>query len=254
MDAKESEVYLGILLFSVLLAIIIGAFTISYFKQHRKLNREKIRAEIYASEEEKKKIASDLHDDLGPILATIKIYVNALSPNSDKDRDLVQHINKYLDGGIMRAKVIANGLMPNTLQRKGLQKALEEYIFNIESYVQFKIDYVFPDMQLSLKSDSELNIYRVIQEIITNTIRHSKASTLQLTFERREDNLLIHTADNGIGFGYTDHNFVSTGYGISNIKSRIEMLEGKYSIYSRPGEGIRYAFSIPLQKNSQSEQ
>lgn len=253
MHAQESEIYLGILLFSVLLAMIITGFTVSYFKQHRKLTREKIKAEIYTSEEERKKIASDLHDDLGPILAAIKIYVNALSAQSERDQELIRNINKYLDRGIMRVKVIANGLMPNTLRRKGLLHALEEYIINIGSYVQFKVDYHLPDMQLSLKSDSELNLYRVMQEIITNAIKHSKASRLQLSFERREDNLLINIADNGVGFDYTGHNFVSTGYGISNIKSRIEMLDGKYNIYSRPGEGIRYTFIIPIQKNSTGE-
>jgi len=248
MDAKESEVYLRILLFSVLLAIIIIGFTVSFFKQQRKLNKEKIRAEIYTSEEERKKLASDLHDDLGPILATIKIYVNALSKKDDQDKQLIDNINKYLDGGIMRVKIMANGLMPNTLQRKGLQKALEEYVFNIEAYVQFKIHFIFPDMELSLGPEAELNIYRVIQEVITNTIKHAKAGVLQLNFERKDNNLMIYTIDDGIGFGYTDHNFVSTGYGISNIKSRIEMLEGKYTIYSRPGEGIRYTFAVPLKK------
>jgi two-component system, NarL family, sensor kinase len=253
MDAKESEVYLGILLFSILLAIIIIGFTVSYFKQHRKLNREKIKAEIYTSETEKKKIASDLHDDLGPILATIKIYVNALSLKEGQDKELIKNINKYLDGGIMRVKTMANGLMPNTLQRKGLKQALEEYIFNIETYVKFNITLHFPEMKLQLGSTAELNIYRVIQEIITNTIKHSKASELRLNFEKKDNNLLIQTSDNGCGFAYTDHNFNSTGYGISNIKSRIEMLEGKYNIYSRPGEGISYAFFLPLNKLQQSE-
>ena len=249
MDAKENEVYLGVILFSVLFAIIIIGFTVSYFKQHRKLHREKIKAEIYTSEEERKKIASDLHDDLGPILATIKIYVNALSQQVIKDKELIQHINKYLDGGISRIKIMANGLMPNTLQRKGLQHALEEYIFNIETYIDFKISFIFPEMKLLLSCDSELNIYRIIQEIITNTIKHSKATSLHLVFEQLENYLIIHTADDGVGFGYSDINFISTGYGISNIKSRIEMLNGKYTIHSRLGEGIRYTFSIPLNKS-----
>jgi two-component system NarL family sensor kinase len=253
MDAKESEVYLGILLFSVLMAIIIIGFTVSYFKQYRKLNREKIEAEIYTSETEKKKIASDLHDDLGPILATIKIYVNALTLNNGPDRELIKNINKYLDGGIEQIKTLANGLMPNTLQRKGLKKALEEYVFNIETYVKFNINLNFPTMKLQLTNNAELNIYRIIQEIITNTIKHSNATELKLNFEKKENSLMIYTYDNGCGFSYTEHNFNSTGYGISNIKSRIEMLYGKYTVYSRPGEGTSYTFWLPLNKHLQSE-
>jgi two-component system, NarL family, sensor kinase len=251
MDAEESKIYIRILIFSVLLAIIIIGFTVSFFKQQRKFNKEKIKAEIRTSEEERKKLSSDLHDDLGPILATIKIYVNALSQKNDGDKDLISNINKYLDGGIMRIRAMANGLMPNTLQRKGLKKALEEYIFNIESYVPFEIHFLFPDLQLSLTSEAELNMYRIIQEVITNTIKHSKATVLQLNFEKKENTLMIYTIDNGVGFEYTDHNFVSSGYGLSNIKSRMEMLEGKYTIYSRPGEGIRYTLAVPIIKHLQ---
>src|SRR3954470_4830774 len=108
MDAEESKIYLRILIFSGLLAIILIGFMASFFKQQRKFNKEKIKAEIRTSEEERKKLSSDLHDDLGPILATIKIYVNALSQKIDGDKELISNINKYLDGGIMRIRAMAN--------------------------------------------------------------------------------------------------------------------------------------------------
>lgn len=249
MDPQESKIYLRVLVFCVLLAIIIAGFIISFVRQQKKLIHEKLMAEINTSEEERKKLSSDLHDDLGPVLATIKIYVNALSQQDERDKKLIANINKYLDGGIMHVRTMANGLLPNTLQRKGLQKALEEYVDNITLYVPFEIHLLFQEPLPDLNEEASLNIYRIIQEIITNTIKHSRAKVLQLNFERRNNTLEIYTEDDGVGFDYTDHNFVPGGNGLSNIKSRIEMLKGKCTIYSREGEGARYVLAIPITKH-----
>jgi two-component system, NarL family, sensor kinase len=243
MDAEESKVYLKVLIFSLLLTVIIIGFVISFYRQQKKFNREKVKAEIRTTEAERKKLSSDLHDDLGPIMATIKIYVNALTQRTEQDREL---INKYLDNGINMIREMANMLMPKTLERSGLRKALEGYVFHIENYVPFKIHFFFPETELHYSKEEELNLYRIIQEIITNTIKHSAATALQLNFEAEDGNFMIYTSDNGNGFDYREHNFVSTGYGLSSIKSRVEILNGKYFLYSKPGEGVRYELAIPL--------
>jgi two-component system, NarL family, sensor kinase len=253
MDAEESKVYLKVLIFSLLLTVIIIGFVVSFYKQQKKFNREKVKAEIRTTEAERKKLSSDLHDDLGPIMATIKIYVNALTQHTDGDRHLISNINKYLDSGITMIREMANMLMPKTLERNGLRKALEAYVFNIENYVPFRIHFLFTEAELGFSKEAELNLYRIIQEIITNTIKYSEATILQLNFEVEDNNLMIYTSDNGKGFDYKEHNFVSTGYGLSNIKSRVEILNGKYFLYSRPGEGVRYELVIPVPGNKNEE-
>jgi signal transduction histidine kinase len=190
-----------------------------------------------------------LHDDLGPVLATIKIYVNALAPTNEEDKKLVGNINKYLDIGIVRIREMANVLMPKALERSGLQRALETYIAQIEQYVGFKIHFFCPETPLGLSKEAELHLYRVIQEIITNTIKHAKAGVLQIHLEVEDGHLKIYTSDDGAGFDYTGHNFVSAGYGLSNIKSRIELLAGKAIIRAGKGEGVRYELTVPLQMN-----
>jgi two-component system, NarL family, sensor kinase len=253
MDAEESKVYLKVLIFSLLLTIIIIGFVVSFYKQQKKFNREKVKAEIRTSEAERRKLSSDLHDDLGPIMATIKIYVNAITQHTDQDRHLIGNINKYLDNGITMIREMANMLMPKTLERNGLRKALEGYVFNIENYVPFSIHFLFTETELGFNKEAELNLYRIIQEIITNTIKYSQATILQLNFEVEDNNLMIYTSDNGKGFDYKEHNFVSTGYGLSNIKSRVEILNGKYFLYSRPGEGVRYELVIPMPGNKNAD-
>jgi two-component system, NarL family, sensor kinase len=249
MDEQESKIYLKVVVFSVLLAIILIGFVVSFFRQQKQFNKERVKAEIRTSEAERKKMASDLHDDLGPILATIKIYVNALTSANPQDKDLVTHINKYLDLGINRIREMANVLMPKALERSGLQRALESYITQIEQYVGFKIHFFCPETPLGLSKEAELHLYRVIQEVITNTIKHANAGVLQIHLEVEDDQLKIYTSDDGAGFDYTGHNFVSTGYGLSNIKSRIELLAGKTIIRAGVDEGVRYELTIPLQMN-----
>lgn len=249
MDTEESKVYLKVIIFSLFLTIIIIGFVVSFYKQQKKFSKEKVKAEIRTSEVERKKLSSDLHDDLGPILATIKIYVNSLTPQNGQDTQLVSNINKYLDNGIAMIRGMANTLMPKTLERNGLQKALESHIEHIENYTPFAIHFLANETLPQLDKEAELNIYRIIQEIVTNTIKHSKASTLQINVEVGEHTLKLFTQDDGQGFDYTDHNFTSTGNGLSNIKSRVEMLSGKCSIYAKPGGGVRYEIAIPILKN-----
>jgi signal transduction histidine kinase len=248
MDTEDKKVFIKILIFCSLLAALLIGFIVSFFKQQKKLNNEKIKAEINTSEEVKKKFATDLHDDLGPILATIKIYVNALTQKEISDKKLVKNLNTYLDLGISRVKAMANDLLPNTLQRKNLIMALEEYIAHIKTYVYFDIEFSYENFDVILNDEAKLNIYRIIQEIMTNTIKYSQAGKLKIKMVQKEYYLLITTIDNGVGFLYTDHNYVSSGYGISNIKSRVEVMDGTYTIFSRPGEGTKYLLAIPLKK------
>ncbi len=250
MDKEESKIYLRVLVFCLLLAIVIIGFIISFVRQQKKLVQEKLGAEINAREQEKKKLATDLHDDIGPLLAAIKLYVNALSQNEEKEKELIGNINKYLDNTVKHVRLMANGLTSNTLQRKGLLNALQEHISNIELYVPFEIHFLPEIAGVGLTEDAALNIYRIVQEIITNTIKHANAGVLEIALVKNNSNLEIWTSDDGVGFEYTDHNFVSTGNGISNIKSRVELLGGKYSLYSRNSEGTRFAIEIPIKRNS----
>jgi two-component system, NarL family, sensor kinase len=249
MDASESRIYLKVLVFSLLLATVLIGFVVSFYKQQKQFNKERVKAEIRTIEEERKKMSSNLHDDLGPVLATIKIYANAITSTNEQDMELVGSINKYLDKGINMIRGMANALLPRTLERNGLRSALEVYIAQIEQYVPFKIHFFFPDIFLGLSKEAELHLYRIVQEIITNTIKHAHASVLQINAEIEDGYLKIYTVDDGKGFDYTNHNFVQMGCGLSNIKSRVELLAGKSIMLAGKNEGVRYELIIPIQKS-----
>jgi signal transduction histidine kinase len=135
--------------------------------------------------------------------------------------------------------------MPNILQRKGLRKALEEFVANMEPIVHFEFHFVFPEFPTNLNKEMELNIYRIIQEIVTNTIKHSDCTRLEIIFSKSENNLYINSFDNGVGFNQSEMRLNTTGCGISNIKNRINLLNGKIAIQSNPLDGTKYSIVIP---------
>jgi signal transduction histidine kinase len=245
MGQKEINIYIGILIFSLLLLVIVVSYIVSYVNQTKRLNKEKLDAEVRGSELARKKISSDLHDDLGPVLATIKIYVNSITANSAKDIGLVQKINTNLDACLHQVRAMANTLMPNTLDRKGLKKAVEEFCENMETVVNFDIHLAFDNNFVVTNKDDEVNIYRIVQEIVTNTINHANAKALEIIFEANEHSLLISTIDNGRGFEHNEYNYNGKGCGLSNIKNRVHLLNGKVSIDTRPNEGVKYNITIP---------
>ena len=131
MDTQETKIYLAALIAAGVLGIVLLYFIITMIRQQRitqRLNREKIEAEILTLEKERQRIASDLHDDLGPILSAIKFKINAVESRSGEDTELIRKASEHVDETIHRIRQIAFNLMPNTLTRKGLLAATEELI------------------------------------------------------------------------------------------------------------------------------
>ncbi len=254
MDSEESKHYLRLFIFCVILAVVIASFVFAFFKQQSAFNKEKLKVVIHALESERIRLASDLHDDLGPVMATVRIYVNALSQSTINDKELTRQINDYLDNGIRLIRETANVLMPKALEKTGVLKALEDYIAHIEQYITFRIHFVFPAIALQLDRESELNIYRIVQEIITNTIRHAKATTLQIVFEIDNTQLIIFTNDDGVGFSTKQSDFISNGNGLSNIRSRIAIMNGHFTIHAQAGQGVQFELTIPLTNNRKQMQ
>jgi signal transduction histidine kinase len=159
---------------------------------------------------------------------------------------VLEKINTQLNNCLQLVREMANLLMPNILQRKGLRKALEEFIANIAPVVHFEIHFVFPEFNISFNKEKELNVYRIIQEIVTNTIKHSGCTKLEIIFSKSETAVLINSLDIGFGFHLDDILYATKGCGIANIRNRINLLNGKMQIDTKINEGTRYNISIPL--------
>lgn len=248
MHPEEQQLYEIILIAAIILAIITGYFIYSVIRQKNhvlKWQQNRIRAEIETLENERERIASDLHDELGPMLSAVKLQVNHLEPVDENEKKLLEKSSKHIDEIVKRFREISYDLLPNTLVRKGLLKAAEEFFGKMNDAHDLKIEFNYPT-ELAIPKEKEINIYRMLQEITHNTIKHAKAANLKINLHKTGTQLILHTKDDGCGFSYETKLNESSGLGLLNLQSRAEVLNGQMSINSQPGNGTEFYITIPV--------
>jgi two-component system NarL family sensor kinase len=248
MDTQEARIYFAIIISVVLIGIIILFFAFSIVRQQRRnmqLQRANILAEISAMEKERARIAADLHDDIGPVLSVVKFQVDNVDVvNADEKEQLIK-ASTHLDELIARMREVANNLMPSALKRKGLIVAIQEFISKAEESTGVRILFEHPH-ELKLTEEQSINIYRAIQEIVNNCMKHAKATELHIIFTQKKEMLTILCRDNGTGFDYSKMLREGSGIGLQSLKNRTEIVGGRLQVESRPGKGTAFLFEIPV--------
>jgi signal transduction histidine kinase len=232
---------------SIIITTIIIFFVIAIVMQQRKVSKwqqARIAAEINTLEAERKRIASDLHDELGPQLSAIKLQINHLEPSTEMETIVLEKSSVQIDNIIQRFREISYDLLPNTLVRKGFIKATEEFISKLKTLQTLNI--IFTSDDFSLEPAQEINLYRMLQEIIQNTIKHSRATTLQIQILKKDKSILLQTKDNGVGFNYNEKSLEAKGVGLLSLQSRGQILGGQLIVITQPGEGTMFQLEIPL--------
>ncbi|MDB5229665.1 MAG: putative signal transduction histidine kinase [Chitinophagaceae bacterium] len=237
MFKTEREIYIVLLIAAGVITIILVSFFILLLKQyraHKILFKEKMLAEITATEKERKKLAGDIHDDIGPLLAATRMQVKKASPEA------LDKAVTYIDDLMVQVRAISHTLMPVSLSRLGLVAAVKDFCDSVSSSGGLSITY---DLEETGLGENEIHLYRIIHEIVNNTLRHAEASLLHITIRKETRKLTIATADNGKG---TDMNHHNPGHGLKNIASRAELLGGDLYIETAPGKGMHFTLEIPL--------
>lgn len=197
--------------------------------ERKKLERNIISAVIQAEEKERERLSKDLHDVLGPLLSTIKIYLNELE-STDIEKEEKDKMRKYsvelVDEAISTARLISNNLMPSVISNFGLVKAIESFIKKVNRGNNFTVNFNAVNY-VPIEQTVELIIYRVINELVNNTIKHASAQNVDIMLELKDKNLILNYRDNGIGFNFNEMlNHPKAGMGLKNIMSRVKSLEG----------------------------
>jgi PAS domain S-box-containing protein len=202
-------------------------------KDHEKKNYLTI---IEAEEKERLRFSKELHDGLGPLLSTLKIYLEVFFTNPN-DSEVRERIESTLIESIKSVKEISNNISPYILENMGLVKAVGSFVEKIKFGKKLEIDF-HSNLSIRLKPEIEISIYRFTTELITNTLKHAQASKINIAIEENDNKLEIHYSDNGIGFNIEDVLLNSKGIGLYNLRSRIEKLGGKVEIKTVPDEGF----------------
>jgi signal transduction histidine kinase len=232
---------------SIIIGVVIMFFISAIVRQQRKVSlwqQARIAAEINTLEAERKRIAGDLHDELGPMLSAIKLQINHLEPEDETESAVLEKSSKQIDTIIQRFREISYDLLPNTLVRKGFIKATDEYISKLKILHHLEIDFNTNDF--SLTPEREVNLYRVIQEIMQNTIKHARATILNITIIKKDKSIFLQTKDNGIGFNYNEKSLEAKGVGLLSLQSRAQLLGGQLVVHTQPGSGTTFEIEIPI--------
>jgi len=203
----------------------------------------KISRTIFETEEkERNRFAQDLHDGLGALLSGIKMYLNMLQKDRakpDKQEELVSKAKELLGQAAQTAREIAHNIKPTELNQFGLSAALIAFIERIKVASNIQINFDASKLNVTLDEDIQFVLYRVVSELINNTLKHAGASSIDITIFAEKNLLRLMYADNGKGFDL-DSELKKTlrGMGINNVISRIKSINGKINLQSAPNKGF----------------
>lgn len=210
------------------------------------------KAVIEAEEQERRRIAGDLHDGLGQLFSAVKMNLSELAhritPDSrPEDQLLLDKTIAITDESCREIRSISHQMMPNILLKSGLVSAVRDFIDKIQSS-RLKIRVDTFGLQERLDPHIETVLYRVIQESVNNVIKHSGADTLDIQMHKEETEITITIEDNGKGFEVKDIEQFA-GIGLKNMMNRIAVLKGHIEFDSAPGKGTVVSVSLPVNGN-----
>ena len=266
-NKQKENLLIGSLLF-ILLGGIIATLTLKNSKKKIKLaEKDKeiatqknitflkeqelsiINAMVGGQEKERKRIAEDLHDNLGSVLATLKLHFENLKINREKKKinqeELFDKTESLIDQAYLKVRSIAHAKNAGVIANQALLMALQIMAEKISLADKIKIEVVHFGLNERLENSLEITVFRIIQELITNIIKHADAKNATINISLYDKNLNIIIEDDGKGFDINKVN-LKDGMGISSIKTRVKHLKGTFKIDATLGKGSSIILDIPI--------
>ncbi len=268
---KESQTTIIIISIAIVVAISIWLYIVDQRRKNIKaiadkndeINKQKIdellqqqeiaslQGVLEGQETERKRVAIDLHDRLGGILSMVKLHFSAVEEKIDTDnpnKNKFLTASELLDLAAGEVRNISHDLMSGVLAKFGLIPALEDMKTRISETGKLKINLYTNNVNGSLNGEQELQLYRIVQELISNILKHSKAKETNIQLNKNEGSVNLIVEDDGVGFDPNKLNGEKTGIGLSNLKARVTKLDGTFHIDSGRGAGTTISIDIPVEK------
>ena len=237
------------------IGVIIIPEIFNYIKKEedtRKIAEKKVlNAVLRTEEKERKRFANDLHDGLGPLLSTVKMSLSALvkSENDNSKLEIIKNAEKVIEEAIKSIKEISTNISPHVLNNFGLASAIKNFTDKIKESKIINIDFQSNMFGIRLDNDVEIVVYRSICELVNNTVKHAKASLINISLNIKNDIIDILYDDDGTGCNIEETLEGQTeGMGLQNMLSRISSINGYLEMDSKKGKGFHAYFSINTSK------
>ena len=222
------------------------------FEQQIKEQRMKSALIVEGQEDERKRISKDIHDGIGQLLTGLKFQIEALDLREpEKAERRLGELKDLAKEIILEVRRISFFLTPGVLEDYGLSAAVKKFVADTEKYTGAEL--IFNNItgfNKRLDSHKEINLYRIIQEAVNNSIKYAKAKTIKVSFFHDVKKLTIIIQDDGMGFVVGDvlnlENKGAVGLGLYNMQERAMYVDGKIEIYSKPGEGTKIYLQTPI--------
>ena len=248
------NVIIGIaLLVIIILALLYNSYRIkqkiAFQKELNRQQNESFNAIVALQDKERKRIAQDLHDGLGPVLSAAKLKLSEADASAltEKEHAIYAAAAKLLDEASTELRNISHNIMPATLSKLGLVIALKN-LFDSISYAGLSIHFNAHGFEERLTEETEISLYRIILELVNNVVKHARAKNLSVQLIKYPQYINLTVEDDGVGFDDIKMQSSGKGIGMSSLRSRVELLKGNLEIDSSPGgAGTTIIADIPYE-------
>jgi signal transduction histidine kinase len=228
------------------LIMAFNQMTTQLKEQNEKLEKERklrLSSMIDGQEMERQRLSRELHDSLGQQILTIKMKLErAINSNPDKAREILTETSALLSATVNEIRNISNNLMPSVLNEFGLATGIKYLISDIEKNTDLKINLNVLNIQEGYDRKNDIYLYRIIQEAINNTLKHAKATLIEISLAESEESIVLEIIDNGTGFNEK----AKKGNGIANMRERANLMGGTFSIRKNEnGKGTTIRVEVP---------
>ena len=207
---------------------------------------------FHSQEEERERLARELHDETGQALTginfTLDTIIRTLTPDQDNLSEQILDVKKQINRTYHGIRRISQRLHPALLTDLGLEPALESYLADISKYSQMDIDFKMAGFGKRLDPETEIILYRIAQEVVTNATKHSGAESFKLLIIKSYPDIILVAEDDGIGFDPGRLDKRDRALGLLSMRERVASVGGTFSIRSKKGEGTRIRITIPVKE------
>ncbi|WP_438426020.1 sensor histidine kinase [Aquimarina macrocephali] len=260
MGEPEEAVALKVIIIGMVVIFLLSLSVIIFFilyqrrllaqqQKHQKIEsdyqKELLKTSIISQEEERSRIAKELHDDVGAMLTTTKLYFGQITPELPPEEliGIAKKMSSFFDDMIQSVRSISQDLRPVVLEKLGLIEAIQSLVQTINDSGKISVHFKNNTIKTIAKS-KELNLYRIIQELITNTLKHAEASVIGVELKNEKSSLIILYEDDGKGL--EQKNLLhKKGLGLKNIESRLSILSGNIH-FLKKSSGMKVKIAIPV--------